>query len=193
MEALLHHGMPDGEKQLFDEIIAPSFDPKAIELVARKKGKCRFITNPHLKSGEPRTSQKQTARAVPDGVLLQDAPKFVPTIEQFTPTPAATVWRDIQLAWAIGAHSTSNTITIVKDGQLIGNGVGQQDRVGAAELAVKRAQDAGHSLEGSVAYSDSFFPFPDGVEALAAAGIKTIFATSGSVQDKNVRTKCEEL
>lgn len=123
----------------------------------------------------PRT---QSIRAVDDGVLVQDAPNFVPTIDQFTPTPTPEVWRDMQLAWAIGSRSTSNTITIVKDGQLIGNGVGQQDRKEAAKLAVERATEAGHSLEGAVAYSDSFFPFPDGVEVLINAGVKTIFATS---------------
>lgn len=51
MDALLHHGMPDGQKRLLDEIIAPSFDTDAIALAARKNGKCRFITNPHLVSG----------------------------------------------------------------------------------------------------------------------------------------------
>ena len=76
------------------------------------------------------------------------------------------------LAWGVGCTSNSNTITIVKGGMLVGNGVGQQDRVGAAELAVKRAIDAGHraaNCRSAVAYSDSFFPFSDGVEALIDA------------------------
>jgi phosphoribosylaminoimidazolecarboxamide formyltransferase/IMP cyclohydrolase len=65
--------------------------------------------------------------------------------------------------------------------------VGQQDRVGGCTLAVKRARDAGHDTAGSVAYSDSFFPFPDAPEALLAAGVRTIFSTSGSVRDDLVR------
>ena len=103
------------------------------------------------------------------------------------------------LAWAIGSNANSNTITIVKDGKLIGNGVGQQDRVGAAKLAIMRADDASFALsgqeraklEGAVAYSDSFFPFSDGPEVLIDRGIKTIFATSGSVNDKEVIEFCK--
>src|SRR5581483_12501266 len=68
---------------------------------------------------------------------------------------------DILLAWAVGSTSNSNTITLVRDGQLLGNGVGQQDRVGGCTLAVARAREAGHDTTGAVAYSDSFFPFPD--------------------------------
>jgi len=75
----------------------------------------------------------------------------------------------------------------VKDGMLIGNGVGQQDRVGCCELALKRARDAGHDPKGAVAYSDSFFPFEDGPQVLADAGIRAIFATSGSMRDGVVK------
>lgn len=96
------------------------------------------------------------------------------------------------LAWAVGSTSNSNTITLVKGGQLIGNGVGQQDRVGCCELAVKRALDAGHATEGSVAYSDSFFPFPDAPAVLADAGVKAIWATSGSVRDAEIQALCAE-
>ena len=104
------------------------------------------------------------------------------------------------LASAIGATSNSNTITIVRDGRLVGNGVGQQDRVGAAKLAISRADDAAHSLDeskneadlaGSVCYSDSFFPFADGPKVLIDRGIKTIFATSGSVHDGEVIDFCK--
>jgi phosphoribosylaminoimidazolecarboxamide formyltransferase/IMP cyclohydrolase len=112
--------------------------------------------------------------------------------------------RDLVLAWAIGATSNSNTITLVKDGQLIGNGVGQQDRVGAGQLALTRTTTAlpeleeqgdnlilkvtlsKQKLQDAVAYSDSFFPFPDGPGLLAKAGIKAILTSSGSVADETV-------
>ena len=108
---------------------------------------------------------------------------------------------DMVLAWAVGCVSNSNTISLVRDGMIIGNGVGQQDRVGAAQLALSRTttelatfEEDGdklhmtitldrNKLSGSVAYSDSFFPFPDGPMILANAGIKTILTTSGSVND----------
>ena len=108
--------------------------------------------------------------------------------------------KDVVLAWAIGSTSNSNTITIVKDGRLYGNGVGQQDRVGAAKLAIFRADDAANfadkniskaSLENATAYSDSFFPFPDAPEVLINRGIKTIFATSGSVNDQKILEFCK--
>jgi phosphoribosylaminoimidazolecarboxamide formyltransferase/IMP cyclohydrolase len=98
---------------------------------------------------------------------------------------------DLRLAWAIGSTANSNTITLAIDGMLIGNGVGQQDRVGAAELAIKRAKDAGHPTVGAVAYSDSFFPFVDGPAALIASGIKAIFSSSGSVNDAKVQALCQ--
>jgi len=98
--------------------------------------------------------------------------------------------QDIVLAWAIGSTSSSNTVTITKDGQLLGNGVGQQDRVSVGELAIKRAKDAGHDLNNAIAYSDSFFPFTDGPSKLIDAGIKTIFATRGSVRDEEVKKFC---
>jgi phosphoribosylaminoimidazolecarboxamide formyltransferase/IMP cyclohydrolase len=98
--------------------------------------------------------------------------------------------RDIVLAWAIGSTSNSNTVTITRGGQLLGNGVGQQDRVGCCELAIKRAIDAGHKVTGATAYSDSFFPFPDGPKVLIDAGIKAIWSTSGSVRDGETQDLC---
>jgi phosphoribosylaminoimidazolecarboxamide formyltransferase / IMP cyclohydrolase len=112
--------------------------------------------------------------------------------------------QDMVLAWAVGSTSNSNTISIVKDGKLIGNGVGQQDRVGAAQLALTRTTNAfpdlvekgdnillkitldKPKLAGSSAYSDSFFPFPDGPELLAKAGVKAILTSSGSIGDEAV-------
>ena len=94
--------------------------------------------------------------------------------------------KDLLLAWAIGSTSTSNTITLAKDGMILGNGVGQQDRVSAVELALKRANDAGHDVRGAAAYSDSFFPFADGPLALANAGVATVLTSSGSVRDQEV-------
>jgi len=96
------------------------------------------------------------------------------------------------LAWAIGSLSNSNTITLVRDWVLIGNGVGQQDRVGGCDLAILRAKWAGHETDGATVYSDSFFPFPDGPEHLVQAGVKAIFATSGSVNDDKTIQVCQD-
>ena len=131
------------------------------------------------------------------GYIMQPNYTFVLDVsksEQYgVPVVSKLQKQDIVTAWAIGCMSNSNTITIVADGTLLGNGVGQQDRVGAAQLALTRAHDAGHDVGGAVAWSDSFFPFPDGLEVLAAAGVGTIFASSGSKQDPAVIEAAERL
>jgi phosphoribosylaminoimidazolecarboxamide formyltransferase/IMP cyclohydrolase len=99
---------------------------------------------------------------------------------------------DMLLASAIGETSNSNTISIVKNGMLLGNGVGQQDRVGAATLALARASRAKHDVTGASAYSDSFFPFPDGPQTLIDAGITSILTTSGSKNDQATIDLCKE-
>jgi len=97
---------------------------------------------------------------------------------------------DMLLAKAICDTSNSNTITLVKDGALIGNGVGQQSRVACAELAISLAKKNGHELPGAVAASDSFFPFSDGPETLITAGISAIISTSGSLRDNDSVELC---
>ncbi|HUC02056.1 MAG TPA: hypothetical protein VMA75_04100 [Candidatus Paceibacterota bacterium] len=195
---LLRYQMTTG-KRVLDGVIAPSFTPAATELLSRKEGKCRLIENPALLvlRGSDALDRNPRFRFVRGGFLRQPNYTFVldlldPRIEHYGRLVLQQL-EDLKLAWAIGCTSNSNTITLVKDGRLIGNGVGQQDRVGCCELAIKRARDAGHEIEGAVAYSDSFFPFPDGPEVLAKAGIKAILASSGSLRDAVVKETCEKL
>ena len=189
-DALLNHA--SATRRLLDTVAAPAFSADAVDLLARKQGKCRVLANPAL-AELSRASLDDTPRRRPvrGGVLEQPNYSFVLDLDD------PEIWRhgelsvqqrsDLLLAWAVGSTSNSNTVTLVRDGQLLGNGVGQQDRVGGCELAVKRARDAGHEIAASVAYSDSFFPFPDAPEALIAAGVAAIFSTSGSVRDDAVR------
>jgi phosphoribosylaminoimidazolecarboxamide formyltransferase/IMP cyclohydrolase len=195
-ELLITHAQPQG-RRLLDAIIAPSFTPEAVKLLARKGDKCRFLANPSLALiGSDSINEAPHLRPVRGGFLKQPGYRFVldlkspdlNTTVEFTPQQC----RDIVLAWAIGSTSNSNTITLVKDGQLIGNGVGQQDRVSCCELAVKRATDANHDIAGAVAYSDSFFPFPDGPAVLIKAGVSAILATSGSVRDSETVDICKQ-
>jgi phosphoribosylaminoimidazolecarboxamide formyltransferase/IMP cyclohydrolase len=81
---------------------------------------------------------------------------------------------------------------LVNNQRLIANAVGQQDRVGSAELALMRARRSGNKTQGATAYSDSFFPFPDGPKLLADAGILTLCATKGSVNDELVKDVCKK-
>lgn len=193
-ELLLTHAQGSG-RRLLDAVIAPSFTPGAITHLGRKGDKCRFLANPALADlTQASLNQATRLRPVRGGFLRQPGYTFVfdlkdthlTTTQDITPAVA----RDAVLAWAIGSTSNSNTVTLVKAGQLIGNGVGQQDRVSCCELAVKRATDAGHVTKGAVAYSDSFFPFPDGPQVLIDAGVKAIVATTGSVRDAETADVC---
>ncbi len=179
-------------KRILDIVMAPAVDDEALEILRRKNGKLRVFVNPALgnlnKSSldfSPRT------RHIRGGRLRQDNYTFVidyssPDFEKHNNSFTEGQMNDMQLAWAIGSTSDSNTICIVKDGMLISNGVGQQDRVTAAELALLRAKNAGHDINEASAYSDSFFPFPDGPQLLADAGVTSILTTRGSVKDAEV-------
>ncbi len=156
-----------------------------------------MLENPALASLTAKSLNSETRfRQVRGGFLRQPNYTYVLDLHdaRIERTGALTpeAEKDLLLAWAVGSTSNSNTVCLVKDGQLIGNGVGQQDRVGGCELAIKRAKDARHDTAGAVAYSDSFFPFVDGPQALATAGVKTIFATSGSVRDAEVKAACAD-
>jgi phosphoribosylaminoimidazolecarboxamide formyltransferase/IMP cyclohydrolase len=189
-DVLINHASET--RRLLDTVAAASFSAGAIELLARKQGKCRVLVNPALAALD-RGSLDSTPRhrQVRGGVLEQPNYPFVLDLadpaEKRTGELTAGQEPDLLLAWGVGATSNSNTITLVRDGQLLGNGVGQQDRVGGCALAIHRARDAGHEIAGAVAYSDSFFPFPDAPQALIDAGVSAIFCTTGSVRDEVVR------
>lgn len=181
---------------LYDGVFAPSFDDDAPAILKRYQGKCRMMANPALTSlGLATLDTQPRLRQVRGGFLLQPNYTFVLDLAKAKVEVGSVeeaLKRDVVLAWAIGSVSNSNTITLVCDGQLLANAVGQQDRVGACELAVKRALDAKHFLEDAVAWSDSFFPYPDGPAVLANAGIGTIFTSSGSKQDNKTIALCQE-
>jgi phosphoribosylaminoimidazolecarboxamide formyltransferase/IMP cyclohydrolase len=187
---LLNHASEG--RRLLDTVAAPAFSDQALDLLARKLGKCRILANPALASlSRDSLDTAPRRRPVRGGVLEQ--PNYTFVLDLSDPE----VWshgelskrqrQDLLLAWAVGSTSNSNTVTLVRHGQLLGNGVGQQDRVGGCALAIRRARDAGHDVSASVAYSDSFFPFPDAPQALIDAGVSAIFSTSGSVRDDVVR------
>lgn len=183
-----------GVRRLLAAVVAAGFTDEAIALLRGTADKCVLLENPALATidGSSLDTHKRL-RYVRGGFLEQDNYTFVPHLlgaECVGPLPDESRLTDIAFAWAINATSNSNTITLVSHGMLIGNGVGQQDRVGAAELAIKRAHDAGHAVRGSVAASDSFFPFADGPLRLIQAGVHAIFATSGSIRDQEVKDVC---
>lgn len=187
-QTLLTHNVEQG-KRLLDVVVAPGVYKSVLNSMQRKGGKLRILTNPALAELDADSlDTAERVRYVRGGLLVQENYLYVPDFNSAewraaNPDMSEQEKRDIIVAWGVGCTSTSNTITLVKDGQLIGNGVGQQDRVSAANLAISRAERSGHSTEGATAYSDSFFPFPDGPQTLMEAGIDTVFTTTGSIRD----------
>lgn len=165
------------EKRILDGIIAPAISEAAIEVLARKSGKCRIIVNSALGTDElARLDEHIRFRYVRGGFLTQSNYTFIPEVKD----------RDLLLAWAVGSTSNSNTVTLMKGGMMIANATGQQSRVLACRLALMIAETSGHDTKGAAAYSDSFFPFIDGPKVLADAGITSLLVTSGSIRDQEV-------
>ena len=206
-ETLMHYAMEGDHSRLLDGVIGSSVTKEALELLSRNK--LRVVVNPALAElSEKSLDTSRRQRPVRGGTLEQPNYDFVMDFKadyvQQHGEVSEQQKRDLILGWAVGCTSNSNTISLVKDGQLIGNGVGQQDRVGAGQLALTRTTTAMPELEeqgdklilkitldkaklsGATAYSDSFFPFPDGPGLLAQAGIKAILTSSGSVADDTI-------
>lgn len=120
-------------------------------------------------------------------VLVQDADRFLvdpstwKVATQRQPTEAE--WEDLRIAWKVCARTTSNAIAIVAGGQAVGVGAGQQSRVVAAQIAVQKAEGR---ARGGAAASDAFFPFPDGMQVLADAGVAAVVQPGGSIRDDEV-------
>ncbi len=164
-----------------DVVIAPSYEPAALAQLAARRKATRLLSAP---GPEPITRQFRSLGA---SVLVQGPDRLErdrSTWEVVTSvSPSAAQWRDLVLAWRVCARTTSNAIAIVTDGQAVGVGAGQQSRVVAAEIAVTKS--AGRAKGGAGA-SDAFFPFPDGLEVLARAGVSCVAQPGGSVRDHEI-------
>lgn len=198
-EVMLTHKVQGGGRRILDGVAAPAFEKGAVSLLERKKDKCRFLANSALMElSQESIDTAPRFRPVRGGFLRQPNYTFVLDLKddqlkcygrelrEFS----SFAQNDVLLAWAVGVTSNSNTVTLVRAGQLLGNGTGQQDRVACCDLAVSKARRAGHDLRDCIAYSDSFFPFADGPEVLVEAGVGTIFASSGSIKDKEIIDYC---
>jgi phosphoribosylaminoimidazolecarboxamide formyltransferase/IMP cyclohydrolase len=170
----------DAISQYFVEIIvAPTIEEGAAEILASR-------TNLRILVAKAPTEFDLDIRTVDGGFLVQKRDVVDPGSADWkamTRHPSATERRDLEIAWVVCAHTKSNAIVIVKDGAAVGVGAGDQSRVGAAERALARAGDR---AEGGVVASDAFFPFRDGPDALADAGITAIVEPGGSVRDAEV-------
>ncbi|MFS8885450.1 bifunctional phosphoribosylaminoimidazolecarboxamide formyltransferase/IMP cyclohydrolase [Synechococcus sp. H70.2] len=161
-------------------VVVPACPPEAAEQLAAKKN-LRLLVLPDFEVGPT-----QNLRTLAGGFLVQEAdlPQEADrrqswrVVSERQPTPEE--WADLEFAWIVCKHVKSNAIVVARQGQTLGIGAGQMNRVGAVEIALRQA---GSQAAGAVLASDGFFPFADSVEAAARAGIRAIIQPGGSLRD----------
>jgi phosphoribosylaminoimidazolecarboxamide formyltransferase/IMP cyclohydrolase len=177
----------DEMAKLFLEVIAaPGFDEAA---------KAKFATRKNLRLVEIKNAQqKWVLKNVSGGILVQDndirplTESDLKVVTKRQPTPEEK--RALLFAWKICKHVKSNAILYARDGQSVGVGAGQMSRVDSAKIGAMKAV---LSLKGTVAASDAFFPFPDGIEEIARVGATAIIQPGGSVRDQEVIEAADRL
>ena len=178
-------------KHFFECILAPSFSEAALNILTKKKNLRLLKFNPQCGG-----KQKSQVRTVRGGFLIQTADDLITDVSSAKVVskrkPDKEEWRAIEFAWRMTKHVHSNAIVLARHNQLIAIGAGQMSRVDSAELAIKKAQQSRHDIEGVAAGSDAFFPFRDGVDVLAKAGVRSIIQPGGSIRDEEVIAAAEE-
>ncbi|HMO58180.1 MAG TPA: bifunctional phosphoribosylaminoimidazolecarboxamide formyltransferase/IMP cyclohydrolase [Roseiflexaceae bacterium] len=171
--------------EIFSEIIiAPAFEPAALDLLTKKKNR-RLI-----RALRPVTYPGIMLHSVPGGVLVQQADRAPLDNEDLRVVtrraPSDPELRALRFGWRVAKHVKSNAIVYCAADRTLGIGAGQMSRVDSSRIAAAKAQHAGLSLAGSVLASDAFFPFADGVEVAAAAGATAVIQPGGSLRDEEV-------
>jgi phosphoribosylaminoimidazolecarboxamide formyltransferase/IMP cyclohydrolase len=171
-----------------DVVIAPGYgDGVVAQLVAKRK-------NTRLLEAPAPVADARHVRPITGGLLVQDQHHYASTRDEWRVVterqPTEAEWADAELAWRIVGWVKSNSIVLVRDGVAWGIGAGQQNRVEAGQLAAQKA--AGRAKGGACA-SDAFYPFPDGIEAAADAGVAVVIQPGGSVRDDVNIARADEL
>jgi phosphoribosylaminoimidazolecarboxamide formyltransferase/IMP cyclohydrolase len=173
-------------KLFVEAIAAPGFEPAALERFSAKKN-LRLVEVKHV-------PQKWVLKNVSGGILLQDndmhplQPGDLKVVTKRQPKPEE--MRALLFAWKIAKHVKSNAIVYSRDGQSVGIGAGQMSRVDSCRIGAMKAV---LPTQGTIAASDAFFPFPDGVEEIAKAGSTAIIQPGGSVRDPEVIEAADRL
>lgn len=178
------------ERQFVEVIVAPAVDAEALALSA-KKANVRVLEIPH---GDGRNAFD--IKRVGSGLLMQTADIREVTADELKVVsqraPSASEMADLLFAWRVAKYVKSNAIVYARDGYTVGVGAGQMSRVVSAKIAGLKAGEAGLVVPGSAMASDAFFPFRDGIDAAAAAGIRAVIQPGGSMRDKEVIEAADE-
>jgi len=179
------------DRQFVEVLIAPNYEEAALDY-ARKKANVRVLRIPMA----PRSAGFIDVKRVGSGLLMQSADDREVTrdelkvVSKLAPTEAQ--FADLLFAWKVAKFVKSNAIVYARDLHTVGVGAGQMSRVYSARIAGIKAADAGLEVEGSVMASDAFFPFRDGIDAAAEAGIKAVIQPGGSMRDAEVIAAADE-
>ena len=178
------------DRQFVEVLIAPDYEEAALA-IAKKKANVRVLRIPH---GDGRNNFD--VKRVGSGLLMQTSDirevtrDELQVVSKRAPSPAEL--DDLLFAWRVAKYVKSNAIVYAKDGRTVGIGAGQMSRVVSARIAAMKAGEAGLEVAGSAMASDAFFPFRDGIDAAAAAGIRAVIQPGGSMRDGEVVAAADE-
>jgi len=179
------------DRQFVEVLIAPDYEDGALEY-AKKKANVRVLRIPLAPAPKGFIDTKR----VGSGLLMQTADDRVVTRDELKVVtklaPSEQQFADLLFAWKVAKFVKSNAIVYAKEQRTIGVGAGQMSRVYSARIAGIKATDAGLAVPGSVMASDAFFPFRDGIDAAAEAGIKAVIQPGGSMRDSEVIAAANE-
>jgi len=171
-------------------VVAPSFSPEAREILAAKANLRLLELSPDAIAA----AGPDHVRSILGGLLVQDLDDRAMTPDQWTVAtkrpPTAQEKQDLEFAWRLVRHVRSNAIVVARDGQSLGVGAGQMNRVGSARIALEAAAE---KAQGAVLASDGFFPFDDTVRLAASHGITAVIHPGGSLRDGESVKACDEL
>jgi phosphoribosylaminoimidazolecarboxamide formyltransferase / IMP cyclohydrolase len=180
------------DQQFVEVIIAPSVAPEALTVIQQKKNVRLLETGQWPSERHGYMDYKR----VSGGLLMQQADMGVITANDLKIVskrqPTAQQIDDILFAWTVVKYVKSNAIIYVKDHQTLGVGAGQMSRVHSAKIAIMKAAEAGLNIQQSVMASDAFFPFRDGIDSAAAAGVSAVIQPGGSMRDDEVIAAANE-
>ena len=178
--------------RFLEVLLAPSFHPEALALLTRKRNRILLAWGMDADTASNQRPRRQW-RSIAGGALVQDVdqalvtPEDLRIVTECQPTPAQ--MQAMLFAWKVVKHVKSNAVVLVRDTQTVGIGSGQMSRVDASRMALMKARS---STKGCVAASDAFFPFRDGVDLIAEAGVEAVIQPGGSVRDKEAIAAANE-
>ncbi|RJS94895.1 bifunctional phosphoribosylaminoimidazolecarboxamide formyltransferase/IMP cyclohydrolase PurH [Salinisphaera sp. Q1T1-3] len=180
------------DNQFAEVILAPSIAEDALAVFARKKN-LRVLA---IGEWQTASDAELTVKPIAGGLLVQDADTQLLDRSQLQVAsenePDGTQFQDLMFAWRVAKFVKSNAIVYARNGATVGIGAGQMSRVDSARIAQTKAQDAGLDVAGSVMASDAFFPFRDGIDTAAAAGVAAVIQPGGSIRDEEVIAAANE-